>query len=201
MLFRSLPETGSLPETADGTAHMSVVMAELAKRLPEDVVRTIGAGNHCAWAQSYIPTNLFPAQLSTRNGSMGYSIPAGVAASLAAPERMVVAVCGDGEFLMNGQELATAMQYRAPLLAVVMDNGQYGTIRAHQEQHFPGRVSGTQLSNPDFAAFAEAFGGHGELVTSDDQAAAAVERAIKAVMVDRQPAVIHVVTDPKIMLP
>ncbi|UPO77033.1 thiamine pyrophosphate-dependent enzyme [Arthrobacter sp. Helios] len=197
----ALPEAGSLPETAEGTAHMSVVMAELARHLPEDVVRTMGAGNHCAWAQSYIPTNVFPAQLSTRNGSMGYSIPSAVAASLAAPGRLAVAVCGDGEFLMNGQELATAVQYHAPLLAVVMDNGQFGTIRAHQEQHFPGRVSGTQLTNPDFAAFAEAFGGHGEKVTSDGQAAAAVERAIKAVMVDRRPAVIHVVTDPKIMLP
>ncbi|MBD7996235.1 acetolactate synthase [Arthrobacter sp. Sa2CUA1] len=197
----ALPDPASLPVTAEGTAHMSVVMAELARHLPEDVVRTMGAGNHCAWAQSYIPTNVFPAQLSTRNGSMGYSIPSAVAASLAAPERLVVAVCGDGEFLMNGQEMATAVQYRAPLLAVVMDNGQFGTIRAHQEQHFPGRVSGTALTNPDFAAFAEAFGGHGERITSDEQAAAAVERAVKAVVVDRRPAVIHVVTDPQIMLP
>ena len=196
-----LPEHGTLPPTREGTAHMSVVISELVKRLPEDVVTTFGAGNHCAWPMSFIPTNVFPSQLGTRNGSMGYSIPSAVAASKESPERLVVAVCGDGEFLMNGQEMATAAQYGAPLLAVVMDNGQFGTIRDHQERHFPGRVSGTQLSNPDFAAFARAFGGHGETVTSDDQAADAVERALKAVVADRIPAIIHVVVDQAIGLP
>ncbi|WP_336714133.1 thiamine pyrophosphate-dependent enzyme [Arthrobacter sp. USHLN218] len=196
-----LPDFGSLPATSEGTAHMSVVVSELVRRLPRDVVSTFGAGNHCAWAQYYIPTNGYPSQLGTRNGSMGYSIPSAVAAALESPERLAVAVCGDGEFLMNGQELATAAQYGAPLLAIVMDNGQYGTIRSHQEAHFPGRVSGTQLANPDFAAYARAFGGHGETVTNDDQAAGAVERALKAVQEQRRPAVIHVVTDQTIALP
>lgn len=199
--YTALPEIDTLPATREGTAHMSAVITELVKRLPEDVVTTMGAGNHCAWPMRYIPTNVFPSQLGTRNGSMGYSIPAAVAASKESPERLAVAVCGDGEFLMNGQELATAAQFDAPVLAIVMDNAQYGTIRAHQEGHFPGRVSGTQLSNPDFAAFARAFGGHGETVTSDDQAADAVERALKAVIADRRPAVIHVVVDQDIMLP
>lgn len=190
-----------LPATRAGTAHMSVVIGELLGRIPDDVVSTVGAGNHTAWAQWFLPTTVFPSQLGTRNGSMGYSIPSAVAAAKAAPERLVVAVCGDGEFLMNGQELATAVQYGAPLLAIVMDNGQYGTIRAHQEHHFPGRVSGTQLSNPDFAAYARVFGGHGETVTADEQAAGAVERALKAVTDQRIPAIIHVVTDQQIDLP
>jgi len=180
---------------------MSVVVSELVQRLPRDVVSTFGAGNHCAWAQYYIPTNEYPSQLGTRNGSMGYSIPSAIAAVLESPQRLAVAICGDGEFLMNGQEFATAGQYGAPLLAIVMDNGQYGTIRSHQEAHFPGRVSGTQLSNPDFAAYARAFGGHGETVTADDQAAGAVERAMKAVKEQGRPALIHVITDQRIALP
>jgi acetolactate synthase I/II/III large subunit len=197
----TLPDVATLPATREGTAHMTTVMAELVRRLPRDVVTTFGAGNHCLWAQCYIPTNLFPSQLSSRAGAMGYSIPAAVAAAKENPERLVVAVCGDGEFLMNGQELATAVQYDAALLAVVMDNGQYGTIRAHQEAHFPGSVSGTQLKNPDFADYARAFGGHGETVTSDDQAAGAVERALSAVTDRRRPAVVHVIVDQKFSLP
>lgn len=199
--FATVPDVTTLPATRDGTAHMTAVMAELVRRLPDDVVSTFGAGNHCLWAQCYLPTNVFPSQLSSRAGAMGYSIPAAVAAAKENPDRLVVAVCGDGEFLMNGQELATAVQYGAPLLAVVMDNGQYGTIRAHQEVHFPGSVSGTQLTNPDFAAYARAFGGHGETVTSDDQAAGAVERALRAVDDQRRPAVVHVIVDQNIALP
>jgi acetolactate synthase-1/2/3 large subunit len=197
----TVPEYTALPDTREGTAHMSVVIGELVRRIPDNIVSTFGAGNHCAWAQNYLPTTEFPAQLGTRNGSMGYSIPSAIAAALESPDRLTVAVCGDGEFLMNGQEIATAAQYGAPLLAIVMDNGQYGTIRSHQEAHFPGRVSGTQLENPDFAAFGRAFGGHGETVTSDDQAAGAVERALKAVQEQRRPAIIHVVTDQRIALP
>jgi acetolactate synthase-1/2/3 large subunit len=199
--FSKLPDMAALPGTREGTGHMSAVVSELVRRLPRDAVYSFGAGNHCAWAQRYLPTNVFPSQLSMRNGSMGYSVPAAVAASLQSPERLAVAVAGDGEFLMNGQEFATAVQYGAAMLIIVMDNGQYGTIRDHQEHHFPGRISGTQLANPDFAAFARAFGGHGETVTSDEQAAIAVERSLKAVQDQRIPAIIHVITDPAIALP
>ncbi|WP_251040326.1 thiamine pyrophosphate-dependent enzyme [Arthrobacter sp. ISL-72] len=199
--FSALPDLVTLPLTREGTGHMSAVVSELVQRLPEDAVYSFGAGNHCAWAQRYLPTNVFPSQLSMRNGSMGYSVPAAVAASLESPERLAVAIAGDGEFLMNGQEFATAVQHGAAMLVIVMDNGQYGTIRDHQEHHFPGRVSGTQLKNPDFAAFARAFGGHGETVTSDDDAPIAVERALKAVQNQRIPAIIHVITDPQIALP
>ncbi|MFF2028817.1 thiamine pyrophosphate-dependent enzyme [Arthrobacter sp. NPDC058192] len=199
--FATIGNEAGLPATADGTAHMSVVVSELLERLPEDALYTIGAGNHIMWAQQFIPTNVYPSQLATRNGSMGYSIPAAVAAGLESPERLVVAVCGDGEFLMNGQELATAAQHGVPVLAIVLDNRQFATIRDHQERHFPGRVSGTQLTNPDFAALARAFGGHGETVTADGQAAGAVERSLKAVAEQRKPALIHVIADQSINLP
>jgi len=201
LALSAIGDYAGLPATADGTAHMSVVFNELLQRLPGDAVCTIGAGNHTIWAQRFFPTTVFPSQLATRNGSMGYSIPAAVAAGLESPERLVVAVCGDGEFLMNGQELATAAQYGVPVLGIVMDNGQFATIRDHQEKHFPGRVSGTQLSNPDFAALVRAFDGHAETVTSDAEAAGAVERALKAVTDQRRSALIHVMTDQQISLP
>lgn len=196
-----LPELGTLPTTRPGTAHMGAVVGELVKRLPEDAVYSFGAGNHCAWAQRFLPTNTFPSQLSTRNGSMGYSVPAAVAAALESPERLCVVVAGDGEFMMNGQEIATAVQHGAAMLILVMDNGQYGTIRSHQEMHFPERVSGTQLANPNFASLCCAYGGHGETVASNDEAAGAVERAIDAVTQRRIPALIHVITDPQHDLP
>jgi acetolactate synthase-1/2/3 large subunit len=118
--------------------------------------------------------------LSAGNGSMGYSVPGAVAAALHSPHRQVVTIAGDGEFLMNGQELATARQYGAKPLVIIMDNQEYGTIRSHQERHHPGRVSGTQLKNPDFAAMAAAFGGYGVRVERDSDVPAAVEAALAA---------------------
>ncbi|MCH6162502.1 thiamine pyrophosphate-dependent enzyme [Streptomyces sp. M600PL45_2] len=117
-------------------------------------------------------------QLAPRNGSMGYSVPAGVAAAVACPGRQVVTLAGDGCFLMNGQELATAVAHEAAPLILVVDNGTYGTIRKHQELAHPGRVSGTDLLNPDFAAYARAFGAHGETVTATEEFAPALERAL-----------------------
>lgn len=199
--YAAIAADAALPPTAEGTAHMSTIMRELVARLPYDAINTLGAGNHTLWAQRFFPTEVFPSQLATRNGSMGYSIPAAVASALEKPERLAVAVCGDGEFLMNGQELATAIQYGAPILSIVLDNSQYSTIRAHQEKHFPGRVSGTQLANPDFAALSRAFGGHGETVRSDKEAADAVERALEAVLTRRVSAVIHVIADQALIEP
>ena len=132
---------------------------------------------------------------------MGYSIPAAVATKLQFPERAVVTIAGDGEYLMNGQELATALQYGAPFLIIVMSNGEFGTIRDHQKKHFPDRVSGTQLINPDFAAVARGFGAHGELVTDDSQAQEAVARALRAITEDGVPALINVITDQDHSLP
>ena len=135
----------------------------------------------------YFPVRQYPAMVSAGNGSMGYSIASAVAASLEFPERQVVTIAGDGEFLMNGQELATARQYGATPLVVVMDNAEYGTIRTHQERQHPDRVSGTQLVNPDFAAMAVAFGGYGVRVEDESQIPRAVADALAATREGRRP--------------
>lgn len=196
-----LPAANALPETAAGTAHMSAVLAEVLTRLPQDAVYSFGAGNHCLWAQRYLPTNVFPSQLSTRNGAMGYALPAGIVAALAAPKRQAVVVTGDGEFMMNDAELSTAVRYGAPVLIILMDNQQYGTIRDHQEQHFPDRVSGTQLHNPDFAALIKAHGGFGVKIDSDDQIEEAVRLAFDAIEKEGKPALLHVRTDQRLSVP
>ncbi len=196
--YAALPEPLVEP---DGPARMSTVMAILVPDLPDDAIVTFGAGNHTAWAQRFFPTRAYPSLLSTRNGAMGYSVPAAVAASLAHPGRRVVAVAGDGEYGMNGNELATAVHYGATPLVIVMDNGQYGTIRAHQEHRYPGRVSGTQLSNPDFGAIARGHGAFGERVTRDGEVESALKRALSAIDERGTPAVLHVVVDPGQLLP
>lgn len=192
----------ALPDAAPGggPAAMDTVMAHLVPALPSNSVVTFGAGNHALWAQRYLPTLGYGSLLSTRNGSMGYSVPSAVAASLRHPDRTVVSVAGDGEFMMNANELATAAQYGANPLIIVMDNGQFGTIRAHQEAHYPGRVSGTRLENPDFAAIAVACGAHGERVTRDRDVPAALQRAFGAIAAGR-PAVLHFVVDPVVLGP
>jgi acetolactate synthase I/II/III large subunit len=124
---------------------------------------------------------------------MGYAVPAAVAAKIVHPDRMVVSWNGDGCFQMNGQELATAAQYGAAVIFVVIDNGMYGTIRMHQERNYPARVSGTDIVNPDFAALARAYGAHGETVTTTDEFAPAFERAAAA----NRPALLHVRIDPE----
>ncbi|MGH8868138.1 MAG: thiamine pyrophosphate-dependent enzyme [Actinomycetes bacterium] len=159
---------------------LGVVFRALRNRLPENALVTVGAGNHAVWAQRFLRYRTFRSQLGPRNGSMGYGVPAGVAACLAHPDRQVVTVAGDGCFLMNGQELATARAYGLAPVVLVLNNGQYATIRAHQERAFPGRVSGTALTNPDFAAYARAFGGHGEVVSRTDEVDGALDRAFAA---------------------
>jgi acetolactate synthase-1/2/3 large subunit len=128
---------------------------------------------------------------------MGYGVPAAVAAKLLYPERTVVSFAGDGCFLMNGQELATAVQYGADFVLIVVNNGMYGTIRAHQERDYPGRVSGTALHNPDFAALARAYGAHGEVVERTEDFAPAFERARSA----GTPALIELRVDPEAISP
>ena len=128
---------------------------------------------------------------------MGYGFPAAVGAKIAAPERTVVAFCGDGDFLMNGQEFATAVQYGAAVIALVVNNGMYGTIRMHQEREYPERISGTQLVNPDFAAYAQIFGGHGEVVERTEQFAPAFERAVAS----GKPAILELRIDPDAITP
>ncbi|OFK63567.1 acetolactate synthase [Corynebacterium guaraldiae] len=199
--FATLPEPADYRPGKEGTAHMEAILAALHEQLPKDSIYTFGAGNHCIWAQQFLRSTVYPSQFSVRNGSMGYSIPAAVSTKLQFPERTVVTIAGDGEYLMNGQELATALQYGAPFLIIVMSNGEFGTIRDHQKKHFPDRVSGTQLVNPDFAAVARGFGAHGELVTDDAQAPEAVARALAAIANDGVPALINVITDQEHSLP
>jgi acetolactate synthase-1/2/3 large subunit len=128
---------------------------------------------------------------------MGYCIPSAVAAKRIDPKRMVVSFAGDGCFLMNGQEFATAAQYDLPILVVLIDNGMYGTIRMHQERNYPGRVSATDLRNPDFAAYARAFGGHGERVETNADFGPALERALAS----GKPAILHCLIDPEAITP
>ncbi|WP_459385617.1 thiamine pyrophosphate-dependent enzyme [Arthrobacter humicola] len=192
--FASLPP--SVP--GDGPAKMDTLMANLVPLLPEDALVTFGAGEHTNWAHRYFPTRRYASMISARNGSMGYSVPSAIAASLASPERRVVTIAGDGEFLMNGQELATAAQYGATPLIIVMDNQEYGTIRTHQERHYPSRVSGTQLKNPDFGMMARAFGGFGITVTDDKDVPAALEAALAAIDRDGVFALVHLVVEQRV---
>ena len=136
--------------------------------LPADAIVCNGAGNFAGWWHRYWRYEAYPSQLAPTAGAMGYGLPAAVAAALRFPDRCVVAATGDGDFLMNGQELATAAQYGASVLVILFDNGGYGTIRMHQERAFPGRVSGTELANPDFVRLAEGFGGWGRRVETTE---------------------------------
>jgi len=194
--FTALPTATRAP---GAPASMAAVMGEIAAHLPRDAIITGGAGNHSAWPQRYLPTLTYPALLAPRNGSMGYSIPSALAAGLRHPHRLVVTVAGDGEFMMNGAELATARQHGTAPLVVVMDNAQFGTIRAHQERWYPGRVSGTQLLNPDFAALGEAMGAWSVRVERADQVTDAVKGAFRAVQDERRPALLHVLVDPAVL--
>ncbi|MDQ2694597.1 MAG: thiamine pyrophosphate-binding protein [Pseudomonadota bacterium] len=180
-----------------GPVQMGEIMAWLRQRLPADAVLTNGAGNYAVWVHRFYQYRTYPSQLAPTNGSMGYGTPAAIAAKLAAPRRLVVAFAGDGCFLMTGQELATAVQYQANVIWIVVNNGMYGTIRMHQERTYPGRVSGTNLVNPDFAAFARAFGAHGEVVEATADFAPAFERAAVA----GRPALIEVRIDPEALTP
>ena len=156
---------------------MAACVTAMRDALSDDSIICNGAGNFSGWWHRYWRYNGFPTQLAPTAGAMGYGVPAAVAAALRHPERTVVALAGDGDFLMNGQELATAVQYGRDMLVVLVDNSAYGTIRMHQEREFPERVSGTSLHNPDFAALARAFGGWAERVETTEQFTAALAEA------------------------
>ncbi|MEO6113341.1 MAG: thiamine pyrophosphate-dependent enzyme, partial [Sphingomicrobium sp.] len=147
--------------------------------LPADTIICNGAGNFSGWWHRYWHYGVAPTQLAPTSGTMGYGLPAAVAASLRFKDRPVVCVAGDGDFLMNGQELATAAQYGADLLVILVDNSAYGTIRMHQERDYPARISATSLANPDFVQLAEAYGGYAERVETTADFAPALARSIK----------------------
>jgi acetolactate synthase-1/2/3 large subunit len=170
-------------------------ITRLRRRMPADTIVTTGAGNYTGWVHKYWPFDAYRSQLAPTSGAMGYGVPAAVAAKISRPDREVVAFAGDGCFLMNGQELATAMQYDAKILVIVVNNGMYGTIRMHQEREFPRRVYGTDLRNPDFVTLAKAYGLHGEKVTNIEEFDAALERALAA----PQSALIELVVDPDVI--
>ena len=188
--------------TAKPIAHanaldMADVMLWLRNRLPANAIVTNGAGNYAIWVGRFLRYRHFGAQLAPTSGSMGYGVPAAVGAKRLLPDHMVVAFAGDGCFMMNGQEFATAVQYDLPIIVVVVDNGMYGTIRMHQEREYPTRISASTLKNPDFAAYARAFGGHGERVENTDEFAAAFERCVAS----GKPSIIHCLTNPELLTP
>ena len=154
-------------------------VATMREKLPADTVICNGAGNFSGWWHRHWVYGPMTTQLAPTAGAMGYGVPAAVAAAKRLPGRMVVALAGDGDFLMNGQELATAVQYGCDMLVVVVDNGAYGTIRMHQEREFPARLSGTTLHNPDFAALARAFGGWAATVETTAEFAPALDKAMR----------------------
>ena len=169
----------SEPVAREGVAlDLGPCVKAMREALPENTIVCNGAGNFSGWWHRYWRYGLMPTQLAPTSGTMGYGLPAAVAAAIRFRDRPVVCVAGDGDFLMNGQELATAAQYGADLLVILVDNGSYGTIRMHQERHYPKRLSATQLSNPDFAAFARAFGGTAEVVEKTEDFGPALERAV-----------------------
>jgi acetolactate synthase I/II/III large subunit len=183
------------PKPNTGALQMGEVMTYLRERLPADAILTNGAGNYATWLHRFYRFRQFATQAAPTSGSMGFGVPAAVAAKRRFPERMVVSLAGDGCFLMHGQEFATAVQYDLPIVVVIIDNGMYGTIRAHQEREYPGRISATKLRNPDFAAYARAFGGHGETVRETAEFVPAFERALAS----GKPAILHCFLDPDVI--
>jgi len=169
----------------------------LRENLPADAILCNGAGNYAAWIHRFFRFRRFGQHVAPTSGSMGFGVPAAVAMKRLYPDRPVVCIAGDGDFLMNGQEFATAVQYNLPIVVVLIDNGIYGTIRMHQEREYPGRVIASQLRNPDFAAYARAFGGHGETVEETAEFLPAFERALGSGL----PSIIHVKIDPEAITP
>ncbi|MGN6548498.1 MAG: thiamine pyrophosphate-binding protein [Pararhizobium sp.] len=185
------------PAASTGAVQMGAVVTALRGLVGPDAILTNGAGNYATWIHRFWRFRRFGTQLAPTSGSMGYGLPAAVAAKLRHPERDVVCLAGDGCFQMTGQEFGTAVQNDAAVIVVVVDNGIYGTIRMHQEREHPGRVSGTDIVNPDFAALARAYGGHGESVERSADFADAFERA----RASGKPAILHLKTDPDAITP
>jgi acetolactate synthase-1/2/3 large subunit len=174
-----------------GDVNLSEIMIWLRGHLPADAILCNGAGNYAGWIHRFYRFRKPGTQMGTICGFMGYGVPAAVAMKRLYPQRTVLAINGDGDFLMNGQEFATAFQYNLPIIAVVLDNGTFGTIRMHQEREYPGRVSGTSLINPDFAAMARSFGGFGATVDRTSE----FEGAFRAAEASGLPSIIHVKFD------
>jgi acetolactate synthase I/II/III large subunit len=185
------------PTEQPGAVNLGAIMVWLREYLPEDAIICNGAGNYAAWIHRFFRFRRFGQHIAPTSGSMGYGVPAAVAMKRLYPERPVVCIAGDGDFLMNGQEFATAVQYDLPFVVVIADNGIYGTIRMHQEREYPGRTIATELRNPDFAAYARAFGGFGIDVANTAEFPAAFKEA----QASRKPAIIRLAIDPEAITP
>ncbi|MCJ8518447.1 acetolactate synthase-1/2/3 large subunit [Pseudorhizobium tarimense] len=185
------------PKTGPGAVQMGPIMEWLDANTKDDTIFTNGAGNYATWVHRFHRFRKFNTQAAPTSGSMGYGLPAAVAAKQLFPEREVICFAGDGCFMMHGQEFVTAVRYNLPIITVLVNNGTYGTIRMHQEREYPGRVSATDLVNPDFVAFAKAYGGHGELVEKTEDFAPAFERA----RASGKPAIIEVKLDSEAITP
>ena len=187
----------STPSTMPGDVNYAEIVGWLSDNLPENSVITNGAGNYTVWVHRFFRYKQYATQLAPQSGAMGYGVPSGVSAGVRHHDRVVVSFSGDGCFQMNCQEIGTAVQHNAKVIFIVVNNGMYGTIRMHQETHYPKRKSATDLVNPDFAAFARAYGAHGETVTKTGDFEAAFERC-RAVT---GPSLIELVVDPDAVLP
>ncbi|MYD96696.1 MAG: thiamine pyrophosphate-binding protein [Gammaproteobacteria bacterium] len=196
-LHASYLDWSKLPHPAPGDLTMGRVLHALRELDDPDMIVTNGAGNYSAWVHRFHRFRRFGTQVAPTSGSMGYGLPAAIAAKLRHPNRTVVCFAGDGCFQMTGQEIATAVQYSVNVIILVVDNGMYGTIRMHQERAFPGRVHATSITNPDFAALAKAYGAYGERVERDADFTAAFERARNADV----PALLHLIVDPEAITP
>ncbi|GGC29079.1 thiamine pyrophosphate protein [Siccirubricoccus deserti] len=191
--LRAAREAQAKAPQYDGSLNLAVALQELEKALPADTIFTTDAGNFATWPTRFMHVSEGQDFLGPTNGAMGYSVPAAIGAKITHPDRTVIGFVGDGGFLMTGQEIATAFHHKVAPIILVFNNQMYGTIRMHQERHYPGRVSATQLTNPDFARFIESFGGHGEIVEATDQLVPAVKRA----MASGKPAIVEVRTNPE----
>jgi len=174
--LRTAYEAFNDPASVEGDP-LAPFFSHLAKVLPANAILCNGAGNYAGWLHRFYRYRSHGTQLAPTSGSMGYGLPAAVSAAITAPDREIFAIAGDGCFMMTCQEMATACQYQLNLTVIIINNGRYGTIRAHQEREYPGRVSGTELTNPDFCAFARSFGAHGELAVDLPAFASAIEDA------------------------
>jgi acetolactate synthase I/II/III large subunit len=190
--LRSLREAQRAVPNYEGALNLGTVMRELETLLTEDAILTTDAGNFAGWATRFLNFSDRQRYIGPTNGAMGYSVPAAIGASIVHPGRMVVSLVGDGGFMMTGQELATAFHHGAAPIVLLFNNNQFGTIRMHQERAYPWRVTGTQVTNPDFARYIQAFGGHGEVVSETSAFTPAFRRAVES----GKPAVVELRMNP-----
>jgi acetolactate synthase I/II/III large subunit len=186
-----------VPTPQPGGVNLGAIMVWLRDNLPLDAILCNGAGNYAAWIHRFYRFRRFATHIAPTAASMGYGMPSAVAMQRLYPDRTVVCLNGDGDFLMNGQEFATAIMYKLPIVVIIADNGSYGTIRMHQERDYPGRVSATDLANPDFCTYARAFGGFGATV----ERTADFADAFVAARASGKPSIIHLKIDPEAITP